>query len=63
MSTFAEIQRAILDLPEADYRQLREWFSDVDWERWDARIKADSEAGALDFLVEEARDPAEYRPL
>ena len=63
MSTVAEIQRAILDLPEADYRQLCQWISDLDWERWDGRIEADSEAGALDFLVKEARDPAEQRAL
>lgn len=54
--TVADIQRAILDLSEADYRQLREWLSDLDWERWDSRIEADSEAGTLDFLVEEASD-------
>lgn len=63
MSTVAEIQRAILDLPEADYRQLCQWVSDLDWERWDGRIEADSEAGTLDFLVREARDPAEQRAL
>ena len=63
MSTVAEIQRAILDLPEADYRQLCQWISDLDWQRWDGRIEADSEAGTLDFLVKEARDSAEQRAL
>lgn len=63
MSTVAEIQRAILDLPEADYRQLCQWISDLDWQRWDGRIEADSEDGTLDFLVKEARDSAEQRAL
>ncbi len=63
MSTIAEIQQAILVLPEADYVQLREWISNLDWERWDSHLETDSEAGALDFLVEEARDPSDQRPL
>ena len=61
LPTIAEIQQAILVLPEADYVQLRKWISDLDWERWDSRLEADSEAGTLDFLVEEARDPGEDR--
>ena len=63
MSTITEIQQAILVLPEADYVQLRKWISDLDWERWDSRLEADSEAGTLDFLVEEARDPSDQRGL
>ena len=63
LSTVAEIQEAILVLPEADYVQLRKWISDLDWERWDSRLESDSEAGTLDFLVDEALDPGELRPL
>ena len=63
LPTVAEIQEAILVLPEADYVQLRKWISDLDWERWDSRLEADSEAGTLDFLVEEARDPSDRRAL
>ena len=54
MSTVTEIQRAILALPEADYVQLREWFSELDWKKWDEQIEADSQAGKLDFLVSQA---------
>ncbi len=61
MSTIAEIQRAILVLPEADYLRLRTWISDLDWERWDGRLEAESKAGALDFLIGEALDPGEHR--
>ncbi len=56
--TVTEIQTAILDLPEAEYAELRKWFSEVDWERWDQQIEADSEAGKLDFLITEAREAA-----
>ena len=54
MSTITEIQQAILALPESDYVQLRQWFSELDWKRWDNRIEADSQDGKLDFLVAQA---------
>lgn len=61
--TITEIQRAILDLPETEYAELRKWFSELDWERWDQQIEADSEAGKLDFLSDEAREAGEHVPL
>ena len=54
MSTITEIQRAILALPEADYIQLRKWFSELDWKKWDEQIEVDSQEGKLDFLVAQA---------
>ena len=54
MSTIAEIQQAILALPENDYLRLREWFSKLDWKKWDEQIEADSQDGKLDFLVAQA---------
>ena len=54
MSSITEIQQAILSLPEADYLQLRHWFNELDWEKWDRQIEADSESGKLDFLIAEA---------
>jgi len=54
MSTVNEIKEAIETLPEKDYIQLRQWFSEKDWEKWDKQILADSEAGKLDFLIKEA---------
>ena len=61
--TVTEIQRAILDLPETEYAELRKWFSELDWARWDQQIEADSEAGKLDFLRDEAREVGEHVPL
>ena len=54
MSSITEIQQAILSLPEADYLQLRNWFNELDWEKWDRQIETDSENGKLDFLIAEA---------
>jgi hypothetical protein len=54
MSTVSEIKEAIETLPEKDYIQLRQWFSEKDWNKWDKQILADSEAGKLDFLIKEA---------
>ena len=54
MSSITEIQQAILSLPEADYLQLRHWFNELDWEKWDPQIEEDSESGKLDFLIAEA---------
>ncbi len=55
MTQVQEIQIAIESLSEEDFAQLRQWFADRDWERWDEQIAADSAAGKLDFLIEEAQ--------
>jgi len=54
MSKVQEIQAAIESLPKSEYTQLREWFLRRDWAEWDKQIERDSDAGKLDFLIEEA---------
>ena len=54
-----EIKAAIEELQENDYVQLREWFSEKDWQRWDKEIKDDSESGKLDFLIKEVSEEKE----
>ena len=54
MSRIAKIQQEILELSQTDYIQFRQWFSELDWEKWDQQIESDSEAGKLDFLIDEA---------
>ena len=49
-----EIKAAIEALSKDEFVQLRQWFSVMDWERWDRQIELDSESGKLDFLVREA---------
>lgn len=63
MTTVPEIQQAILDLAENDYDELMRWISDLDWDRWDAEIEEDAEAGKLDFLIEEAREAQKNNTL
>ncbi len=59
MSAIIEIQRAILVLPEVEFAQMKEWISELDWEKWDRQIQADSDEGALDFLIHEALEAKE----
>lgn len=55
MSTIDELKSEIERLPGEQRAELARWLSERQWERWDARIKADSRAGSLDFLIDEAR--------
>lgn len=63
MSSIAEIQQAILKLPESELAQLRHWFNELDWANWDQKIEADSDEGKLDFLVLEAKEAKEQGSL
>jgi len=54
MSKVKEIVSSIESLSKEEFEHLREWFYQKDWEEWDREIETDSEAGRLDFLVEEA---------
>ena len=54
MSEVNEIKVAIEALLEEDYVQLREWFLEEDWEKWDRQIEVHSESGKLGFLIREA---------
>jgi len=56
MSKVEEIKQAIDTLPEEEYIQLRQWFSEKDWQKWDRQIAADSESGKLNFLLQEAHE-------
>lgn len=56
MSRVVEIKRAIESLGKDDYAELRQWFTERDWARWDRQIEKDYEAGRLDFLIKEVRE-------
>ncbi|MBI3119605.1 MAG: hypothetical protein HYZ00_13000 [Candidatus Hydrogenedentes bacterium] len=51
-----KIESAINALSPDEYGELRNWFWERDWARWDRQIEADATSGKLDFLVQEARD-------
>ncbi len=54
MTSVAEIQQAILTLPEGDFFELQRWLDELFWQKWDHQIEEDSKAGRLDFLAAKA---------
>lgn len=59
MRKIKDIKNAILALSESEYIELRQWFSELDWKKWDRQIEADTEAGKLDFLISKALEEKE----
>jgi len=41
-------------LDSDSFSKLRTWFLEFDQRRWDEQLEADSHAGKLDFLINEA---------
>jgi hypothetical protein len=54
MSTLEQIEAAILTLPSEEFQRLKQWLSDVDYQRWDEQLEQDIANGKLDALAEEA---------
>ena len=54
MSRVEEIEAAIDGLPQEEYRRIVQWFRVREQMRWDEQTDADSSAGKLDFLFDEA---------
>ncbi len=54
MSTLEQIEAAILTLPSEEFQRLKQWLSDVDYQRWDEQLEQDIADGKLDALAEEA---------
>ena len=54
MSRVEEIEAAIDGLPPEEYRRIVQWFRVREQVRWDEQMDADSSAGKLDFLFDEA---------
>lgn len=54
MFTVEHIQVEIEALSRAEFVRLREWFAEKDLRQWDEQIEADSRAGKLDFLIDDA---------
>ncbi len=63
MVTAEKIIEAINSLPEREYIRLRKWFSENDWKKWDKKIEQDSKEGKLDFLIKEALNEKNKKPL
>ena len=54
MSNLEQIEAAILSLPSNEFEKLREWFLDLDYDRWDGQIEQDIEDGKLEAFAQEA---------
>ena len=49
-----ELEKAVATLPPEDYKSFRDWFADFDMDQWDKQIEADSKAGRLDSMINQA---------
>jgi len=56
MSKIDELKAEIMSLPSEQIAEIFRWLSEKDGERWDREIEADSQAGRLDFLINEAAE-------
>ena len=54
LDTIKEIKTAISSLFENEYKELRDWFSERNWKKWDDQLEKDIQEGKLDFLIQEA---------
>ncbi|MBF2079603.1 MAG: hypothetical protein IGR76_14065 [Synechococcales cyanobacterium T60_A2020_003] len=54
MSNLEQIENAILSLPPHEFEKLRQWFLDLDYERWDEQLERDVADGRLEALAQEA---------
>jgi hypothetical protein len=54
MSTLEQIEAAILTLGSNDFDKLRQWFFDLDYQRWDEQLERDIADGKLEALAQEA---------
>lgn len=59
MTTVQLIEDQIQRLDNQSFTTLRNWFIEYEHARWDRQMATDSEAGKLDFLINEAL--AEHR--
>jgi len=49
-----ELEQAVTQLSVEELSEFAQWFSEFHHEEWDKQIVADSEAGRLNALIEQA---------
>ncbi len=52
--TVEQIEKAILNLSETDFSELRNWLLDLDYQQWDQQLEQDIKDGLLDDIAKEA---------
>jgi hypothetical protein len=48
------LEKHIAELDDDSFAKLREWFTEFEQTRWDKQLETDSNAGKLDFLIDQA---------
>jgi hypothetical protein len=54
VSNLEEIEKAILSLSSNELEKLKQWFFDLDYQRWDEQIEQDIAEGHLEAFAQEA---------
>lgn len=54
MSTLEQIETAILNLSTDEFKQLKQWFLELDYQQWEQQLEQDVAAGKLEELANEA---------
>ncbi|HEV2719871.1 MAG TPA: hypothetical protein VG323_07605 [Thermoanaerobaculia bacterium] len=55
MTKVQMLQEEMEKLDRDEWAELHKWVIERDWEQWDREIEEDSESGALEEFMEEAR--------
>ncbi|NJK64104.1 MAG: hypothetical protein HC921_16720 [Synechococcaceae cyanobacterium SM2_3_1] len=55
MAEIEDLETRVLNLSQSDFARFRDWFYQLENERWDQQIQSDFQSGRFDKLIENAR--------
>ncbi len=55
MAGIEDLETRVRNLSQSDFSRFRDWFYQLENERWDQQIQADFQSGKFDKLIENAR--------
>jgi hypothetical protein len=56
MSEIEELESRVQNLPKEEFTKFRDWFFEIENERWDKQIAADFHAGKFNQLIKNAKE-------
>jgi hypothetical protein len=56
MSEVEELENRVYNLPSEEFTKFRDWFLQLENDRWDNQIKSDFQAGKFNKLIAKARE-------
>ncbi len=56
MTKLEKIEAEIKDLSHDEFKQLGDWFAELQADLWDEQIERDAKAGKLDKMIAEAKE-------